>query len=94
MHQEYEEALASGSQYMSPYLVLRVRRSHIVADTVNHFVAISENDYKKPLKVVFDSEEGVDAGGVRKEFYQVIFPSLRRSSSHIMADYDEGIARS
>jgi E3 ubiquitin-protein ligase HERC3 len=71
MHQEYEEAVASGSQYMSPYLVLRVRRNQIVADTVNHFVAISPNDYKKPLKVVFDSEEGVDAGGVRKEFYQV-----------------------
>jgi E3 ubiquitin-protein ligase HERC3 len=74
MHQEYEEAVASGSQYMSPYLVLRVRRNQIVADTVNHFVAISENDYKKPLKVVFDSEEGVDAGGVRKEFYQVSGP--------------------
>lgn len=23
------------------------------------------------LKVVFDNEEGIDAGGVRKEFYQV-----------------------
>lgn len=71
MRQEYEEAVASGSQYMSPYFVLRVRRNNIVADTVNHFVGASENDYKKPLKVVFDSEEGVDAGGVRKEFYQV-----------------------
>jgi hypothetical protein len=70
---EHANALASGSTYMSPYLVIRVRRDHIVEDTINHFVIISENDYKKPLKVLFDGEEGVDMGGVRKEYYQVHF---------------------
>jgi ubiquitin-protein ligase E3 A len=29
-------------------------------------------DLKKPLKVVFSGEEGVDEGGVRKEFFQLI----------------------
>ena len=71
MHQEYEEAVASGSQFMSPYMVLRVRRASLVMDTLSHMVAFSDSDLKKPLKVVFDGEEGVDAGGVRKEFYQV-----------------------
>lgn len=69
--QEYNNALASGSEYMVPYLVLRVRRSHLLIDTLNHFVFLPETEYKKPLKVVFDGEEGVDMGGVRKEFFQV-----------------------
>lgn len=50
-HQEYEDAVASGSQFMSPYLVLRVRREHVVMDTISHFVAFTDNDFKKPLKV-------------------------------------------
>jgi hypothetical protein len=54
-HQEYEDAVASGSQFMSPYLVLRVRREHLVMDTISHFVAFTDNDFKKPLKVHFAS---------------------------------------
>lgn len=34
------------------------------------------SDYKKPLKVVFDDEDGIDAGGVRKEFYQLMLKQL------------------
>ena len=34
------------------------------------------NDYKKTLKVVFDGEEGVDAGGVRKEYFQLMTKQL------------------
>ena len=35
-------------------------------------------DLKKPLKVKFRGEEGIDAGGVKKEFFQVtwLLPAL------------------
>jgi ubiquitin-protein ligase E3 A len=33
-------------------------------------------DYKKPLKVHFHGEKGVDAGGLRKEFFQLIIGEL------------------
>jgi len=54
-----------------PYLVLNVRRNNIIQDTLSQVMCFSDGDFKKPLKVVFDGEEGVDAGGLRKEFYQV-----------------------
>ena len=29
----------------------------------------NEADFKKPLKVFFQNEDGLDAGGVKKEFF-------------------------
>ena len=34
------------------------------------------NALKKPLRVEFAGEEGVDEGGVQKEFFQLITPML------------------
>jgi hypothetical protein len=31
-----------------------------------------QEDLKKPLKVIFKGEEGIDEGGVQKEFFQLI----------------------
>ncbi|CAE7797574.1 Herc4, partial [Symbiodinium microadriaticum] len=89
MHHEYEEAVASGSQFMSPYLVLRVRRDNVVMDTLSHIVAFSDSDFKKPLKVVFDNEEGIDAGGVRKEFYQIMMKQLLDPSFGMFRYFEE-----
>jgi hypothetical protein len=36
----------------------------------------SPSDLKKPLKVVFYGEEGIDEGGVQKEFFQLIISDL------------------
>ena len=33
-------------------------------------------DFKKPLKVVFEGEEGIDEGGVQKEFFLVLVRQL------------------
>lgn len=75
---EMEQAVATGSRYVLPYLVIRIRRSHMVEDAINQFAAQDDGawDLKKPLKVVFDGEEGVDEGGVRKEFYQLVTRQL------------------
>ena len=40
-------------------------------------IAVSTpSDLKKQLVVVFDGEEGVDEGGVSKEFFQLIVEEL------------------
>ncbi|KAJ3434866.1 hypothetical protein M0812_01990 [Anaeramoeba flamelloides] len=39
------------------------------------FVA-SKNDLKKKLKVVFEGEDGVDEGGVKKEFFQLVVQQI------------------
>ncbi|KAG0166371.1 hypothetical protein DFQ28_008287 [Apophysomyces sp. BC1034] len=60
-----------------PYLLLEIRREHFVEDTW-HQVSSKWADLKKPLKVKFveGGEEGMDQGGVQKEFFAVLFEKL------------------
>lgn len=60
----------------SPHLVLSVRRSEVLSDTLHQIAAMPTEQFKKPLKVKFKGEEGVDEGGVRKEFFQVLLREL------------------
>lgn len=48
-----QQAVATGSRYVIPYLVIRIRRSHLVEDAINQFAAQDDGsfDLKKPLKV-------------------------------------------
>ncbi|KAJ1478635.1 hypothetical protein T484DRAFT_2929590 [Baffinella frigidus] len=57
-----------------PYLILRVRRDNLIRDTLLQISALQHEheDLKKPLKVIFKGEEGIDEGGVQKEFFQLI----------------------
>ena len=59
-----------------PYLILKVRRSNIIQDTMSQLARFEPQDLKKPLKVVFEGEEGIDEGGVQKEFMQVVLRQL------------------
>ena len=69
------EAVESGYNSFAPYLVLEIHRENLIHDTMNHLLH-SEKTLKKPLKVHFIGEEGVDAGGVQKEFFQLIVREL------------------
>ncbi|XP_058922818.1 probable E3 ubiquitin-protein ligase HERC3 isoform X2 [Kogia breviceps] len=60
----------------SPFLVLHVRRSSLVGDALRELSIHSDVDLKKPLKVIFDGEEAVDAGGVTKEFFLLLLKEL------------------
>ncbi|KAJ3447395.1 hypothetical protein M0812_07625 [Anaeramoeba flamelloides] len=61
---------------LQPYFILTVRRDHLVTDAVNAIVQADPIDLKKKLKVSFENEEGVDEGGVKKEFFQLIVQQL------------------
>jgi len=59
----------------SPFFALEVRRDHILEDTI--LKLRDADDYlKKPLRVKFAGEEGLDAGGVKKEFFQLLSARL------------------
>ncbi|KAG1639659.1 hypothetical protein G6F44_007612 [Rhizopus delemar] len=60
-----------------PYLLLEIRREHFVEDTFQQ-VSRKWSDLRKPLKVKFieGGEEGMDQGGVQKEFFGVLFEKL------------------
>ncbi|KAA8648512.1 HECT-type E3 ubiquitin-protein ligase [Aspergillus tanneri] len=62
-------------QAISQYLVLKVRRDCLVEDSlrgVSEVVGSSQEEIKKGLRIEFVGEEGVDAGGLRKEWFLLL----------------------
>ncbi|ORZ27851.1 hypothetical protein BCR41DRAFT_409810 [Lobosporangium transversale] len=59
-----------------PYLLLTIRRDHIIEDALVQLQNKSHEDLKKQLKVKFVNEEGIDEGGVQKEFFQLAMREL------------------
>eukprot|EP00117_Sycon_ciliatum_P022599 scpid26700/ scgid19449/ Probable E3 ubiquitin-protein ligase HERC3; HECT domain and RCC1-like domain-containing protein 3 len=65
-----------------PCLLVSVRRNSIVNDAIqqltraNFLGQLKLYDLRKPLKVEFMNEEGIDDGGVKKEFFILLFRDL------------------
>ncbi|KAH7722051.1 hect domain and RLD 4 [Aphelenchoides avenae] len=60
----------------NPYLIYNIRRDHIVEDAYAGMMQTSEGELTKPLRIIFRGEEAEDAGGVRKEFFMLLFSKL------------------
>ncbi|KAA0152091.1 hypothetical protein FNF29_04205 [Cafeteria roenbergensis] len=74
---ERAAAAHTSDDLASPFFVLEVRRDAIVEDTLRRIVNASPKwQLLKPLRVKFAGEAGIDEGGVRKEFFQVITRQL------------------
>ncbi|XP_042561351.1 ubiquitin-protein ligase E3A-like isoform X2 [Clupea harengus] len=83
-------SLVQGQQ-LNPYLRLKVRRDHIIDDALVRLEMIAmENpaDLKKQLYVEFEGEQGVDEGGVSKEFFQLVVEEIFNPDIGMFA-YDE-----
>src|SRR5271154_1328053 len=60
---------------VSQFLVFKVRRDCLVDDSlrnVSQVVGSGAGDIKKGLKIDFVGEEGIDAGGIRKEWFLLL----------------------
>ncbi|ETO34844.1 ubiquitin protein ligase [Reticulomyxa filosa] len=57
-------------------LVLRVRRDHLIEDTLPILQLYSPSELKRRLRIIFEGEQGVDQGGLTKEFFQLIIKEL------------------
>jgi ubiquitin-protein ligase E3 A len=68
--------ILSGAGFIFPWFVISIEREHLLQQTLLHLISASPFDLKKPLKVVFIGEEGIDEGGVRKEFFQLLTQQL------------------
>jgi E3 ubiquitin-protein ligase HECTD2 len=58
---------------------LKVRRTCIIEDSlqrISEAISSSEGEAKKALKVHFEGEEGIDAGGLRKEWFLILVREL------------------
>ena len=56
--------------------ILRIRRNHLMEDALTEISRQRPRDLFKPLRVHFIGEDGVDAGGVKKEFFQLLMSDL------------------
>ncbi|KAI3195741.1 hypothetical protein CBS147311_7851 [Penicillium roqueforti] len=60
---------------VSQYLVLKVRRECLIEDSlkgVSEIVGTGQEEIKKGLRIEFSGEEGIDAGGLRKEWFLLL----------------------
>jgi len=51
---------------------LKIRRSHLLEDSYNQLRARTDEEVKGRMQIVFAGEEGVDAGGLTREWYQIL----------------------
>lgn len=71
----------TSNHLVSSNLNLRVRRDCLAADTLREIKAVastdtSQNDLRKALRIYFADEDGIDAGGLRKEFFLLLMREL------------------
>ncbi|EHS62812.1 uncharacterized protein PGTG_21133 [Puccinia graminis f. sp. tritici CRL 75-36-700-3] len=64
-----------GRSLAPPVLPLSIRRSHLVEDSLRQ-IASSQSELKKLLKITFVDEEGVDGGGLKKEWFLLLIRQL------------------
>eukprot|EP00126_Sphaerothecum_destruens_P006036 Sdes_comp19182_c0_seq1m9991 len=66
----FRSIFAGGPQ--NPYLSLKIRRDFLIRDAFTQLSRKPASDLQKQLRIQFMGEEGVDEGGVQKEFFQLI----------------------
>ncbi|CAK7564361.1 MAG: Putative E3 ubiquitin-protein ligase [Sporothrix epigloea] len=73
------------------HLILNVRRNCLVEDSlkgVSAAIGSGTDDIKKGLRIIFNGEEGIDAGGLRKEWFLLLVREVF-NPDHGMFTYDE-----
>lgn len=60
----------------SPYFFITVNRNTLYKDIFRIFTKTNIDDILKEIKITFKGEEGVDSGGITKEFFQLVSESL------------------
>ncbi|KAI9644294.1 putative E3 ubiquitin-protein ligase [Ciborinia camelliae] len=76
---------------VNQYLLLKVRRECLVEDSlkgVSEVVGTGGEEIKKGLRIEFRGEEGIDAGGLRKEWFLLLVRDVF-NPDHGMFSYDE-----
>ncbi|KAK9709845.1 putative E3 ubiquitin-protein ligase [Basidiobolus ranarum] len=58
-----------------PYLVLHIRRDYLIEDSLDQ-LSSHQMDLKKKLKIEFINEDGIDAGGLTKEWFLLLVREL------------------
>ena len=71
-----KEVLTAMRPHMAKYLVLTIRRSHLLEDAINQLWRRQRREILRPLRVRLgkdEGEDGLDHGGVQQEFFRLVF---------------------
>ncbi|OAF68335.1 hypothetical protein A3Q56_03921 [Intoshia linei] len=75
----------------TPFLLLNINRKKIVQDTFHYLNTYSANDLRRPLRIQFNNEEGIDEGGVLKEFFMLLIEELMDQKYGMFQEYNSGL---
>lgn len=73
--QEFDIGQLLRMGHMAMNLIFEVRRERILDDALRVISKPNQN-FQKPMRVIFQGEPGIDEGGVRKEFFQLLIKEL------------------
>ncbi|PAV87903.1 hypothetical protein WR25_03684 isoform B [Diploscapter pachys] len=92
-HQQVSASMISflGMQLFTeqPYYEMHIRRDYIVRDTMSYIRHAQANDLRKPLKITIANEEADDAGGVKKEFFMLIFQKILQNDYGMFTENEQ-----
>ena len=75
---------------IDPFWVLEIERASLLKQTLQKVKEAKPTELRRKLRVVFRGEEGVDAGGVTREFFQLLSAQLFDINSGMWSDrFDE-----
>lgn len=63
--------------HMDPYLFITVNRETVYRDSIEIFKKMNALNARKQLRTTFKNEEGVDSGGIRKEYFQLLSQEIK-----------------
>ncbi|TBU18987.1 E3 ubiquitin-protein ligase [Ordospora colligata] len=66
--------------HIDPYLFVTVDRETVYRDSIEIFKHLNPQDARKQLRTTFRNEEGVDSGGIRKEYFQLLSHEIREDN--------------
>eukprot|EP00730_Choanoeca_flexa_P007749 TRINITY_DN12385_c0_g4_i1.p1 TRINITY_DN12385_c0_g4~~TRINITY_DN12385_c0_g4_i1.p1 ORF type:complete len:1717 (+),score=489.72 TRINITY_DN12385_c0_g4_i1:522-5153(+) len=72
----FRKKLQSSSSYRHSRVRLRIRRDYLFEDSYNQVIRLSDNQLNAKFDVQFAGEEGIDAGGLLREWYYKVSQAM------------------
>lgn len=91
MERKAEEAFITSLDQRIPidiYFRVKVRRDYIVQDSLK-CIQLNQGNLKKSLKVQFIDEPGIDAGGLKKEWFLILTKSIFSHQTGLLVNIEE-----
>lgn len=80
-------AIRSAIAHHSPVFTLVIDREHIVSSALRGVQRADAEELNKPLKIQFKGEDGIDQGGVAREFFSLFFQRIMEDETLGMFTY-------